>query len=146
MPACVTAYRTAMCPGFVRKAMNGEVSLMKDDIKLALIVSRFTHEGFEIALSLPDITAYGDKDDIPYIPDSVVTLTNKRLEMLPDGTVVFCADDVKFNTDYLSRYAVIYDDAPEINKPLVAYIDFGAEYNTSGLHWSELGILQFKFV
>lgn len=61
-------------------------------------------------------------------------------------TTTLDAADVTWSTSTITnaRYAVIYDDSPASNKPLLAYIDFGANQSTSAsdfqIIWNASGI------
>src|SRR5512139_1989522 len=78
------------------------------------------------------------------------TLANKTLGYTAGTNVIkFDADDVSWTSSTITaRYAVIYDDTPATSgtKPLLGYVDFGADQSTSNgtftITWSADGILK----
>lgn len=56
------------------------------------------------------------------------------------------ADVTWASSTITARYAVIYDDTPVSNKPLLGYVDFGADQSSSNgnftIAWDAAGILK----
>jgi hypothetical protein len=56
------------------------------------------------------------------------------------------ADVTWASSTITARYAVIYDDTPTSNKPLLGYVDFGADQSSSNgnftITWDANGILK----
>ena len=77
------------------------------------------------------------------------TLANKTLAYTAGTNVIkFDADDVVWsNSTITARYAVIYDDTPatDATKPLLAYVDFGADVVSSSgsftITWDAAGLM-----
>lgn len=130
----VTAKMYAKAPlSFMSKTAN----LSSDTIKIALFTNALT----------PAQSSNQYFDASPYTSNQVtaangystggntlgsVTLTTSSL------TTTLDAADTSWTVTgagFTYRYAVIYDDTPGSNKPLVAYIDFGADVNAvAGTH------------
>jgi hypothetical protein len=76
------------------------------------------------------------------------TLASKTIAY--DGAtniVALDAADVTWASSTITaRYAVIYDDSPASNKPLLAYVDFGADQSSNNgnftITWDAAGILK----
>jgi hypothetical protein len=67
------------------------------------------------------------------------------------NTVKFDADDVSWNNSNITtRYAIIYDSTPTSNKPIIAYIDFGANLTSVNsaftISWSSSGIFAVQVI
>jgi hypothetical protein len=73
-------------------------------------------------------------------------LTSKTLTYTAATNVImFDAADVTWASSTITaRYAVIYDDTPASNKPLLGYVDFGADQSSSNgnftITWDVNGI------
>ena len=124
-----------MYGNFIAKALNKEIDWDSDEIKVALFTEDFvpnqdTQEYFD---DLSGEVPNGDG----YIPGGV-TLTNKTITYNPaDNSVTIDADDVVWTDASISaRYAVIYDNTPTTNKPLIAYIDFGSTMSSTNANFS----------
>ena len=78
------------------------------------------------------------------------TLANKTATYTAGtNTYAYDADDVNWTTSTITaRYAVVYDDTPGSNKPMLCYVDFGQdEVSSAGtltIAWNASGV--FKFV
>ncbi len=112
-------------------AFNKEIDFNSDTIKVMLCTSSYT----------PDQDAHNYKDDVTNevsgtgysaggatIASPSITYTGASNTLKLDG------DNVTWSTSTITaRYAVIYDDTPatDATKPLIAYIDFGADVSTT---------------
>ena len=128
------------------KAFNKEIDYDTDTIKVAL----FT-----------DVHAPDQDTDIYYDGSNGMTevangsgyttggatLANKTIAYNSSTNVVkLDADDVTWSASTITaRYALIYDDSAGSNKPLLGYVDFGANQNSSAgnftIVWDAAGIL-----
>jgi hypothetical protein len=74
------------------------------------------------------------------------TLASKTLTYTAATNVImFDAADVTWASSTITaRYAIVYDDSPASNKPLLAYVDFGADQSSSSgnftITWDANGI------
>lgn len=124
-----------MYGNFIAKALNKEIDWDSDEIKVALFTENFvpnqdTQEYFDdLSGEVPNGDGY---------TTGGVTLTNKTITYNPaDNTVTIDADDVVWTDASISaRYAVIYDNTPTTNKPLIAYIDFGSTMSSTNANFS----------
>lgn len=124
-----------MYGNFIAKALNKEIDWDSDEIKVALFTEIFTpnqdtQEYFDdLSGEVPNGDGY---------TTGGVTLTNKSITYNPaDNTVTIDADDVVWTDASISaRYAVIYDNTPTTNKPLIAYIDFENTMSSTNANFS----------
>jgi hypothetical protein len=127
------------------KALNKEIDFDTDVIKVMLCTSAYvpsqdTHVYKDVSVT-NEVTGTG------YTAGGA-TLTTKTIAY--DGTtniIKLDADDVTWtNSTLTARYAVIYDDSPASNKPLLGYVDFGADQSSSSgnftITWDANGILK----
>jgi hypothetical protein len=127
------------------KAFNKEINWTSDTIKVMLCTSAYvpnqdTHVYKDVSIT-NEVTGTG------YTAGGVA-LANKTLTY--DGTtniIKFDADDVTWASSTITaRCAVIYDDTPASNKPLLGYVDFGADQSSSNgnftITWDVNGILK----
>jgi hypothetical protein len=127
------------------KALNKEIDFDTDTIKVMLCTSTYvpnqdTHVYKDVSVT-NEVTGTG------YTAGGVA-LTTKTIAY--DGTtniIKLDADDVTWASSTITaRYAVIYDDSPASNKPLLGYVDFGADQSSSAgnftITWDVNGILK----
>ncbi len=75
------------------------------------------------------------------------TLANKSLAYDTGTNIIkFDADDVTWaNATITARYAIIYDDTPASNKPMLGFVDFGADVSSTAdafkIQWDTAGVL-----
>ena len=132
---------------FKKKLMDGEIDLVNDTIKVALVTSGYT----------PDIDNHDYFDDITNEVSGTgytaggETLTNKSVTQ--NNTTdkgVFDADDVTWsNSTITARGAVLYKSTgTDSTSPLIAYFDFGSDQSTTGadfvLRWNSSGIIDLS--
>lgn len=123
------------------------IDWLSDTIKVMLCTSSYT----------PDQDAHVFKSSITNEVAATggytaggATLANKTLGYTSGTNVIkFDADDVVWAASTITaRYAVIYDDTPatDVTKPLIGYIDFGADASTSNgaftITWDAAGIFK----
>jgi len=135
---------------FKEQLFQGNVSLLSDTLKVALINSLYNpdadHNTYSVSLEPYEITASGG------YTSGGKELTGKTItEVNIDNNVIFDADDVEWENSTISaRYGVIYDATVSGvtisggTDNLVALIDFGSQkISTSGnfiIDWDDDGI------
>jgi hypothetical protein len=126
-------------------AFNKEINWTSDTIKVMLCTS--TYAPNQDTHVYKDVSVTNEVTGTGYTAGGVA-LTTKTLTY--DGTtniIKFDADDVTWASSTITaRYAVIYDDSPASNKPLLGYVDFGADQSSSNgnftITWDANGILK----
>lgn len=128
----------------VTSLANKEIDWGTDTIKVALFTSSL----------VPSQTADQYFDAAPYTTNQVAngngyttggaTLASKT-ETITGQVKNFDAADVTWSTSTITaRFAVVYDDTPGTNKPLICYVDFGADVVSSGgnftITWDAAGL------
>ena len=129
---------------FFNSLGNKEIDLNSDTFKVMLCTSTYT----------PDQDLHNYKDDVTNEVTGTgytaggATILNPAFSYTT-GTNVFKwdGDDVSWASSTITaRYAVIYDDTPatDATKPLIGYVDFGADVSSSSgtfsITWSASGI------
>jgi hypothetical protein len=128
---------------FLKMALNKEIDYDSDTIKCMLVTSSYTPD--QDAHYYKDVHVTGEANGTGYTAGGAV-LTNKTVTYnASTNTIVFDADDVSWaNSTVTARYAVIYDDTPSSNKPLIGFVDFGADASSSAgtfqITWDTNGI------
>ena len=122
-------------------AFNKEIDFNSDTIKVMLCTSAYVpnQHTHQYKASVTNEVASGN---------GYTTGGNTRQSpTMSYATSVFTMDgvDVTWPTSTITaRYAVIYDDTPVTNKPLIAYVDFGQDVSSSGgtfsIAWDTAGI------
>jgi hypothetical protein len=129
---------------FLNTIANQEINLDGDDLRVMLVSSSYS----------PSREAHKYKDNV----DGEITgagyttggetLTNVTY-VLNDKIATLKADNPKWTALNISniRYAVIYDNTPSTNKPLIAYVDFGETLSLINAEleivWNSDGIIRF---
>ncbi len=131
----------------VMHALSKRIDWMNDSIKVALCTAAYA----------PDQDAHEYFDQ--HITGEVVgegytaggqALINRTMTYDPvDNRTTLDADDARWpESTFSCLYAVIYDDTPATNKPLIGYIQFDEEKHPSKgtflLEFNELGICRFQ--
>lgn len=136
---------TVIYNSFKQKIMNGSIDLDTDTIKVALVTNSYT----------PDQDAHDFFDDVTNEVSGTgytaggATLANKTVTAdNTDNEGVFDADNVTWTTATITsaRYAIVYKSTgTAATSPLIAAIDLGQDYSTSGgdftLTWNSEGII-----
>lgn len=134
---------------FMMQVLAGNVKWSADTIKVALYTSAAS-----AAVTNQDASVY---KDVALTANEVAagngyttggaTLANKTITYdTATNTVKLDADDTVWAASTITaQYAVIYDDTPASNKPLIAYVDFeSAQSSLNGdfrVQWDAAGIL-----
>lgn len=127
------------------KALNKEIDFDTDTIKVMLCTATYTPN--QDTHVYKDVSVTNEVTGTGYTAGGA-TLTTKTITY--DGTTNITkldADDVTWASSTITaRYAVIYDDTPATNKPLLGYVDFGADQSSSNgnftITWDVNGILK----
>lgn len=130
----------------IQKAFNKEIDWDSDTIKVALVGSAYvpsqdTHEYFDVHVQANEASGLG------YTAGGA-TLTGKAVNYdAATNAVRLDAADVTWpSSTVTARYAVVYDDTPATNKPVLGYVDFGANQSTSGttfeIVWHANGVFE----
>ena len=132
---------------FIAKALNKEIDLDTDTIKVALLTSAYTpnqdvHDYFDDVVA-NEVTGTG------YTAGGA-TLTGKTVSYdAPTNTITFDADDVTLASSTITaRYAVVYDATPATNatRPLIGYVDFTSDQSSTNgnftITWDATGIVK----
>jgi len=126
------------------KALNKEIDWDTDSIKVMLTTSTYT----------PDQDSHIYKSSVTNEVTGTgytaggATLANKTIGYTAGTNVIkLDADDTVWSASTITaRYAIIYDDTPatDATKPLIAYVDFGADAVSSAgtftITWDAAGI------
>lgn len=144
-------YASAMVTAFNKEwdfqGTPGSTDSLGDSIKVLLTTSTYT----------PNQSTNKYKDVVTAIGTNEVTggsgyttggatLLNKTNTNASGLTTTLDADDTIWTSATISnaRYAVIYDDTPASNKPLLCYVDFATNQSSAGgdfqLVWNASGI------
>jgi hypothetical protein len=111
---------------FLKCALNKEIDWDTDTIKIMLCTSSYTPN--QDTHIYKDIAVTNEVSGAGYTTGGA-TLTGKTITYDDStNTITLDANDVSWaNSTITARYAVIYDDTPASNKPLIGYMDFGED-------------------
>lgn len=138
---------TALMYGLsIASAFNKEIDWASDDIRVMLLTSSYTpnQDTHQYVSSLTgEVTGTG------YTAGGVA-LANKTMPYnTATNQLSLKADNVQWaNSTITARYAVIYNNTPAAaaDKPLIGYVDFGANQSSSAgtfeVVWNAAGIFQ----
>ena len=127
------------------KAYSKEIDWLNDTIKVMLCTSSYVPN--QDTHVYKDVSVTNEVAGDGYTAGGA-TLASKTLayDAGTNITKFDAADTVWAASTITARYAVIYDDTPESNKPLLGYVDFGEdEVSTSTdftIRWSSDGVLK----
>lgn len=123
-------------------AFNKELDFNSDTIKCALVTSSYTpdqdvHQYFADITN--EVTGTGYTAGGATVSSPSLTYTGSSNTLKLDG------GDVSWTSSTITaRYAVVYDSTPASNKPLLVYVDFGADVSSSSgtftITWDSSGI------
>lgn len=127
------------------KALNKEIDFDTDTIKVMLCSSSYVPN--QDTHVYKDVSVTGEVTGTGYTAGGA-TLANKAISY--DGAtniIKLDADDVTWASSTITaRYAVIYDDTPASNKPLLGYVDFGENMVSNNgnftITWDAAGLLK----
>lgn len=117
---------------FVEALGNKEIDLTADDIRVALVTS--THTPNQDTHEYWDDVVANEASGTGYTANGDSLATKTFTYSAATNTWTFDADDVEWaNSSVTARYAVIYDRTPatDATRPLIGYIDFGADRTSS---------------
>lgn len=132
---------------FLVNALNKEIDLDTDDIKVALLDSAYVpdqdaHDYFD-DVSVNEVTGTG------YTAGGASLATKTVTYDAANNVVIFDADDVTWaNSTITARYAVVYDASggTAATNPLIGYVDFGSDQSSSNgnftITWDATGIVR----
>lgn len=121
---------------FPLSALNKELDLNTDTIKCALFTSAHApsqddDQYYDAAHGMTQVSqANGYTTGGAAVSSPTIATTTK--------VTTFDSEDPSWtvtSTGFTYRYAVFYDDSPASNKPLISYVDFGADVTAvAGTH------------
>ena len=131
---------------FLKTALNKEIDWNTDSIKVMLCTALTINQ--DTAVYLADITKTEVASGGGYTTGGkALTFSGATAIAYNSGTntITLDADDVVWTSATITAsYAIIYDDTPATNKPVIAYIDFGgSQVSTAGsftITWPAAGI------
>ena len=136
---------TAKLYGLALKSMaQGKMVLDSDSLKVMLCTSTYTpnQDTHQFKSDITnEITGTGYTAGGQVLSSVTLTYTGATNVLSLDA-----ADSVWTGSTITARYAVIYDDTPatDATKPLIAYVDFGADQSDSSgtftITWDATGI------
>jgi hypothetical protein len=127
------------------KALNKEIDFDTDVIKVMLCTSAYVPD--QDAHVYKDVSVTSEVTGTGYTAGGA-TLASKTIGYTAATNIVAldAADVTWASSTITARYAVIYDDSPASNKPLLAYVDFGADQSSNNgnftITWDANGILK----
>lgn len=131
---------------FWKSLANKEVDMDSDTFKLALFTSTLTpnqdtNQYFDAAPYTSNQVASGNGYTTGGATVSPVTVSYDAAT----NKLSFDAADASWTTaTFTARYGILYDSTPTTNKPLVLYVDFGADQSPSNgtftVTWDAAGI------
>ena len=118
--------------GFLQSLANKEVDLDSDVLKIMLCTSAYTpnQDTHRYKSSVTgEVSGTGYVSGGNTLGSVAVTYTAGTNTLTLDAEDTSCA-----NSTITARYAVIYESTPatDATRPLIAYIDFGADVSSSG--------------
>jgi hypothetical protein len=131
---------------FWKTLANKELNMNTDTFKLALFTSSLTpnqdtHIYYDAAPYTSNQVANGAGYTTGGVTVSPITVSYDAAT----NKVSFAASNATWTTaTFTARYGVLYDNTPTTNKPLVLYVDFGADQSPSNgtfsITWDAAGI------
>jgi hypothetical protein len=128
---------------FLKLALSKTIDWTNDSIKVMLVTSSYVPD--QDAHVYKDVSITGETNGTGYTAGGVLLTTKTSNYNTSTNTIVYDADDCSWaNSTLTARYAVIYDDTPASSKPLIGYVDFGADASSSAgtfqITWDSNGI------
>jgi hypothetical protein len=127
------------------KALNKEINWSSDTIKVMLCTSTYVPD--QDAHVYKDVSVTNEVTGTGYTAGGA-TLASKTITYTAATNIIAldAADVTWASSTITARYAVIYDDSPASNKPLLAYVDFGADLSSNNgnftITWDAAGVLK----
>lgn len=129
----------------LKAALNKEIDFDTDTIKVMLCTS--TYAPNQDTHVYKDVSVTNEVTGTGYTAGGAALTTKTITYDGATNVVKLDADDVTWASSTITaRYAVIYDDSPASNKPLLGYVDFGADQSSNNgnftITWDAAGILK----
>ena len=127
------------------KALNKEINWASDTIKVMLCTSAYTpNQDTDI---YKDVVNPTEATGTGYTTGGVALASKTNTYTAATNIIALSAANVTWSSSTITaRYAVIYDDTPASNKPLLGYVDFGADQSSSSgnftITWDAARILK----
>lgn len=137
------AVTAKMYGNFILKALNKEIDWDTDSIKVMLCTALTIDQDGDVYLA--DVTKTEVANGNGYTTGGKA-LANKSIGYTAGTNVIkIDADDVVWTSATITAaYAIIYDDTPATDKPVIGYVDFGESLvSTAGtftIAWNAAGI------
>jgi hypothetical protein len=127
------------------KALNKEINWSSDTIKVMLCTSSYVPD--QDAHVYKDVSVTSEVTGTGYVAGGTALASKTNTYTAATNIIALDAADVTWAASTITaRYAVIYDDSPASNKPLLAYVDFGADQSSNNgnftITWDANGILK----
>lgn len=125
-------------------AMLGKINWSSDTIKVLLCTSTYTPDQDNHIYK--DVSITNEVSGTGYTAGGATLASKTNTYTAATNVIMFDAADVTWSGSTITaRYAVIYDDTPATNKPLLGYVDFGADQVSSAgnftITWDVAGVL-----
>jgi hypothetical protein len=128
------------------KAFNKEIDFDSDTIKCALFTNAHAPDQdvdtyYDAANGMTEVSSSGTNYTTGGATISSPTMTYTGAT----NVLKFSGGNVSWTTSTITaRYAIVYDSTPASNKPLLCYVDFGADVissnGTFSITWDAAGI------
>lgn len=123
-------------------AMNGKTNWTSDNIQVMLYTSAYTPNQANDVYK--DVVNPTEASGTGYTAGGVVL--SSKTSTASGTTVTLSAANVTWSSSTITAAgAIIYDNTPASNKPLLAYVDFGGSQSSSNgnftITWNASGIL-----
>lgn len=127
------------------RALNKEIDWLNDDVRVALLASAYVPDQ-DVHTNWADVSA-NEVTGTGYTAGGQGLTGKTKAYDAANNRITMDAADVTWSTSTITaRYAVIYDNTPTTNKPLLAYVDFGADQSSTNgsftIQWDAAGILE----
>jgi len=124
---------------FFLSLANKEADLNSDTIKVSLHTSSYTPD--QDAHQYWDVSVTNEASGSGYTAGGATVGTPTFTYTGATNVFMFDGGDVSWASNTVTaRTAVIYDSTPASNKPLIGYVDFGADITPLSLTWDANGI------
>lgn len=125
------------------KALSKQVDWANDSIKVMLCTSTYTPDQDNHVYK--DVSVTNEVTGTGYTAGGIALASKTMTYTAATNVIMLDASDLTWSASTLTaRYAVIYDDTPATNKPLLGYVDFGADQVSSSgnfnIVWDANGI------
>lgn len=131
----------------MKLALSKEIDFLNDDIKVMLCNSSYAPD--QDSHIYKDVSITNEVAGTGYTAGGI-SLANKSMNYdAVNNKVILTANDISWaDSSITARYAIIYDDSPVSNKPLLAYIDMQSDQisnnGTFAINWDANGIIEIS--